>query len=687
VLVDGERVATDRALIFHDGLRRAGVGDGAHAFAIDLPERLCDGGCHSVVAVALANGAMLPAATDFLGTSPPGDPWYATNFLLGRDLPATALSDDPYALGSDANDPPVSRPTGPLGCLESVADGSALGWAYDPRSPRQRLAVEVLVDGEIVAETIADLPRASLADEGMGDGRHGFVVELPSHLCDEDAHVISLRLLTGERLPVGHAFTTTSSDASEWARTTFVGAHANVAPSPTATVHAAVATGPVATGPATGPVATGPATGPVATGPATGPVATGPATGPVATGPATGPVATGPVATGPATGPVATGPAPRLMRLRPCDELHLPRRSRSAGFGMHDGPETVVLTPEMVVEVPEPLHFAVQPRVKDPLTERRMRFDWERRYAVPPLVVSRLPNAIVDTDSFLISPTEHRYLRDSLRHPGALLHWGYALKGATVQREVSEIAERDERVVVLGAQTNRNYSHWMVESLARALVFQPLDDGTRHYLTPPLKDWQRETLDLIGLGSDRILELEPAGPVRFREVVAVSRGIGGMPALRPVAVTALAALAEPTSERRRIYCSRAGTRLRHVTNEAEVAELLARHGFESLRPETLPIREQIEMFATAEAVFGLHGSGLTNIAFSRPGTHVIELQPEEFNMGGIPWNWILASLRDQPFTQVVCRQADTLHELPQPSRDVTVDVGHLDELLYRVLPG
>ena len=120
---------------------------------------------------------------------------------------------------------------------------------------------------------------------------------------------------------------------------------------------------------------------------------------------------------------------------------------------------------------------------------------------------------------------------------------------------------------------------------------------------------------------------------------------------------------------------------------ATVTALLARHGFEKVRPEQLSLRAQIELFAGAAAVLALHGSALTNILFSPPGTPVIELQAEGFNPGGVPWNWILASLREQPFAQVVCPLADTLHELPHASRDVTVDAHHLDELLRGLLTG
>lgn len=634
VFVDGEHVATGTASIFRESLRLAGIGDGAHAFTIDLPAHVRDGCRHTVAAAALATGAVLPVELDFRGKSPAGDPWYLTDFLPDPDASSDGAWKSVTALSAAANDG-VDGATAwsanrPIGRLEAVADGGAVGWAYDPRFPRQRLALEILIDGEVVAETIADLPRPSLVAEGIGDGRHSFLVKLPPRLRDDATHTIAARLSTGEPLPVPPYFATTTSLAPEWAETTFLDPDADISRGETGVARITVAR---------------------------------------------------------AYAPATNG-ASRTLSLRRVSELLLPRRLPHEGFTSRDGPETIVLASEMVVELSDPLHFAVQPGVTDPHSERGKRFDPPRRYTVPELHVSRLPGCIVDTRSFLIMPNEHEYLMDSLRHTGALLGLGYERPDEeVVQCEIGDIPERDERVVVLGAQTNRNYSHWLVESLVRVLLFRPLDDGTYLFLTPPLADWQRQTLALVGIGAERILELEPQGPTRFREVIAVSRGMGRMPDLRPAGVAALAELASASTERRRIYCSRAGTHRRHITNEAEVAEVLLRHGFESLRPETLPISEQIDIFAGAEVVFALHGSALTNIAFSRSGTLVIELEAEGFNLGALRWNWILASLREQPFVQVVCPSADATKDLAHGHHDVTVDTRHLDAMLSRLLPG
>lgn len=113
--------------------------------------------------------------------------------------------------------------------------------------------------------------------------------------------------------------------------------------------------------------------------------------------------------------------------------------------------------------------------------------------------------------------------------------------------------------------------------------------------------------------------------------------------------------------------------------------MLERHGFETVHPETLGVAEQMELFAGAEAVLGSWGSGLTNLIFSPPGTLVIELQPEDVGYGGNAFVWNIASIRGQPYAQVVVPAAEGMRERPLGRRDMTVEVPEIDELLGRLL--
>ena len=69
-------------------------------------------------------------------------------------------------------------------------------------------------------------------------------------------------------------------------------------------------------------------------------------------------------------------------------------------------------------------------------------------------------------------------------------------------------------------------------------------------------------------------------------------------------------------------------------------EVLASFKFEEILPEQLSVQEQAELFASASAVVGPHGAGLTNIVFCKPQTKVIELFAPSYRHSAY---WMLAN--------------------------------------------
>jgi hypothetical protein len=66
------------------------------------------------------------------------------------------------------------------GRVELVRDGVLEGWAWSPTWPDERIELRILLDGEDLGSTIAELPRPSLQEAGIGDGAHAFRFELPA---------------------------------------------------------------------------------------------------------------------------------------------------------------------------------------------------------------------------------------------------------------------------------------------------------------------------------------------------------------------------------------------------------------------------------------------------------------------------------------------------------------------------
>ena len=78
------------------------------------------------------------------------------------------------------------------GRLETAEPTRIAGWAMDPAAPGEAVALELLIDGAPMGRLVARTFRADLAEAGIGEGRHAFVVTIP-HGLPEGAHEVSLR--------------------------------------------------------------------------------------------------------------------------------------------------------------------------------------------------------------------------------------------------------------------------------------------------------------------------------------------------------------------------------------------------------------------------------------------------------------------------------------------------------------
>lgn len=129
--------------------------------------------------------------------------------------------------------------------------------------------------------------------------------------------------------------------------------------------------------------------------------------------------------------------------------------------------------------------------------------------------------------------------------------------------------------------------------------------------------------ELVGLDPRRLLAFDKARRLLFRKAIIPgqppyywNRGVFGF----------FRGLVRDPPPSLRLYVSR---RLsgRGPANEADVEAALSRRGFQVVHSERLAFAEQAELFSRAAAVASPHGAGLTNVAFTGPGTKLVELFP------------------------------------------------------------
>lgn len=185
--------------------------------------------------------------------------------------------------------------------------------------------------------------------------------------------------------------------------------------------------------------------------------------------------------------------------------------------------------------------------------------------------------------------------------------------------------------VLLALPWYYNYYHWMIEMLPR-LRFIDQDPQLRDLplLVPGCKTPQfiadslklTHYIDRVAFIDDGVYSVDklhipslvsnpshpsPVSIAWLREKFLVGRHV------------------EQSSANKRIYISRKDAAIRHISNEAEVEEVLARLGFKAYCMTDYSLTEQIDIFMGAEIVVGAHGAALTNLVFAPPGAACLEM--------------------------------------------------------------
>lgn len=158
IIVDAVRLDTVTADLLRQDLADTGKGNGAHAFVFVPPATLRDGQTHSIAVAMAGTGIRLGGAKDI---------------VCGMNV----VSMD--GRGGD----------------HDRADCDWIGgWAWDATQPDLPIAVDIYA-GDVLLDTVeANRFGQSLADAGLGNGRHQFLLATPPNLKDGLPHPIFVRV-------------------------------------------------------------------------------------------------------------------------------------------------------------------------------------------------------------------------------------------------------------------------------------------------------------------------------------------------------------------------------------------------------------------------------------------------------------------------------------------------------------
>ena len=170
------------------------------------------------------------------------------------------------------------------------------------------------------------------------------------------------------------------------------------------------------------------------------------------------------------------------------------------------------------------------------------------------------------------------------------------------------------------------YYHWFTDALPRLALLDEFPPDTKILIHEKLARYQAATLEYLGLA-------HRVRPAPERHLLVENYFFSAPPAMtgcwNPYAAEFLRRKFLPWADAdfdppRRFFIRRVG-KSRGLANEAEVIAFFERRGWSIVDPEGMSLPRQIQLFARAEAICGLHGAGLTNLLWCEPGCRVVEL--------------------------------------------------------------
>lgn len=179
------------------------------------------------------------------------------------------------------------------------------------------------------------------------------------------------------------------------------------------------------------------------------------------------------------------------------------------------------------------------------------------------------------------------------------------------------------------------YYHWMLDILPRILllkianIFDRIDFFIIKY--NGLK-FQEQTLKILGVPEEKIINSSDNWKFHLHaKNLYVPSLLSNLNEVNKFEIDLLKKYfishATPVQLREKIYISRKKINTRSIENESIITEYLENSGFYIIELESLSVPQQISLFQHARIIIGPHGSGFTNIIFSKPGTILIDILP------------------------------------------------------------
>lgn len=192
------------------------------------------------------------------------------------------------------------------------------------------------------------------------------------------------------------------------------------------------------------------------------------------------------------------------------------------------------------------------------------------------------------------------------------------------------------------------FSHFIIQCLPRVLIAKELGLKNVKYIVPEnLRKKQFSMLHAAGISENQIVKLPPNTGVRADCLVVPRTWRLAFSAFTIGIYDEIAhSLGIRTTARdKKLLISRESRKTwRNMLNYSTVRDSLVENfGFEVIRPETLSLHDEVELYRRANVIVGAEGAGLYGAVYSQPGASIISISDEDYAM---PIMGSIASMRD-----------------------------------------
>jgi len=274
----------------------------------------------------------------------------------------------------------------------------------------------------------------------------------------------------------------------------------------------------------------------------------------------------------------------------------------------------------------------------------------ERRVQQPETFIASIPRARLFSHSGVIVAPEDRAFEQSCCWKSFFFTHDIEFNTLRPRSKPTRLAGN---YLTLISRHSSSYYHWFTECLTRLAIAASLP-ALPILLQDGLRDWQRESLALLGVDDARLVQL-PRGCYEVDQLYFPS-----FPAYATFTTDWTFSVADWTllwlrekfcgarlpTKGKRIYVSRQGAAHRRVINEEAVMGALEREGFLIVDANPLSVAEKISLFGDAATIVSAHSAGLTHTLFAPAGAVVVEALDPFHLMGGLYYQMAAALGQD-----------------------------------------